>query len=1351
MLAIVAAVAATALVFSVAAQANPPDPATVGWATLSGIELNGTPGTVLTVAPGADVQMTANWTDSDSGCPSCIDQVEVAFAGQGTPTPTDPSDPNAGGTFAGGGCIEQNGFDGESGIATADLGDAPTTPGTYDVYANDDEGYWCGQDFNSNDVGYVVVAQITIAEAAPTGGSASISGTAQAGQTLIADTSGWSPTPTSYTYDWQDCDPSCSDNGGTGSSYLVGSGDVGSTIQVIVTAHDSGGTGSATSAQTSTVLEAAPTGGSASISGTAQQGQTLIADTSGWSPTPTSYTYDWQDCDPSCSDNGGTGSSYLVGSGDVGSTIQVIVTAHDSGGTGSATSAQTSTVLAPPPPTVAISTPSSGAYYSVGQVVHASYTCTEGAGGPGLLGGSSGCSGTVASGAAITTGSPGGYSFTVTANSLDGESATTTYDYTVAAAPTVTITTPVSGAIYAEGQVVPASYTCADGVDGPGLAPGGCVATWLDGAPINTALSGGHSLTVIATSLDGQSTTTTYNYTIGSPPTASITTPANGAFYATGQSVTANYSCAEGAGGPGLLGGNAGCSGPVANGTAINTSSPGSHTFAVTATSQDTASTTTTYSYTVANAPTASITTPGGGVYAQGQVVATSFSCSEGTDGPGLLASGGCVDNNGGTGSGGHLNTSALGANQSYTVTATSQDGQTAMTTILYTVAAPPTASISAPTNNQTYPLNQSVPTTFSCTEGANGPGIASCTDSNGSTSPGALVTSAVGSSFSYTVTATSHDGQTATSTINYSVVYVKPANTALPAVSGTAMQGQTLSASTGTWTGDPTPTFTYQWERCDNTGANCANITGAAASSYVASAADVGDTLLVAVTGTNAGGQATALSATTSVVLTSAPSNTVLPSISGTAQVGATLSVSNGTWLNSPFAYTYQWQQCDTIGDGCVQIPGAQSNTYTAGSGDIGDTLSVIVTATNANGSNWVTSTPSQVVSVAPPANNGAPSISGTVQQGQTLSADVGSWTNSPTGFTYQWLRCDASGAGCGAISGAAASSYVPSSDDVGNTLEVTVTASNSSGGSSASSGPTAVVLIAPPVAVSAPSLSGSTQLSASTGSWNNSPTTFTYQWLQCDATGANCQPIPGAMSSSYVPSASDAGHALRVTVTATNSSGSTSSTSFPTEAVNEQASLTPPPPPVLDSSTNLNPVSGTILIKIPGSTTFKSVPVGANVPIGSTINAINGTVSITVALPNGKTQTGEFYDGEFVLTQAPSGTTIPVLTGGSFNGCPTSGQATAGKNTARAAKSKKKPGTVVRQLWGNAHGNYTTKGRYGSASVSGTIWLVQDRCDGTYIEATKDNVIVVAYANPNKKINIQQGQHILLPAPGF
>jgi hypothetical protein len=71
-------------------------------------------------------------------------------------------------------------------------------------------------------------------------------------------------------------------------------------------------------------------------------------------------------------------------------------------------------------------------------------------------------------------------------------------------------------------------------------------------------------------------------------------------------------------------------------------------------------------------------------------------------------------------------------------------------------------------------------------------------------------------------------------------------------------------------------------------------------------------------------------------------------------------------------------------------------------------------------------------------------------------------------------------------------------------------------------------------------------------------------------------------------------------------------------------------------------------------------------------------------------------------------------------------------------------KPKTVVRQLRGDAHGDYTTKGRYGSAAVSGTIWLTQDRCDGTYVRVTKDNVIVVAYAHPHRRHNIRHGHHI-------
>jgi hypothetical protein len=71
------------------------------------------------------------------------------------------------------------------------------------------------------------------------------------------------------------------------------------------------------------------------------------------------------------------------------------------------------------------------------------------------------------------------------------------------------------------------------------------------------------------------------------------------------------------------------------------------------------------------------------------------------------------------------------------------------------------------------------------------------------------------------------------------------------------------------------------------------------------------------------------------------------------------------------------------------------------------------------------------------------------------------------------------------------------------------------------------------------------------------------------------------------------------------------------------------------------------------------------------------------------------------------------------------------------------------VRQLWGNAHGNYTTKGRYGSASVSGTIWLTQDRCNGTFFKALKDDVYVVAFTHPHKRHHLMQGQTILIPAP--
>jgi hypothetical protein len=192
------------------------------------------------------------------------------------------------------------------------------------------------------------------------------------------------------------------------------------------------------------------------------------------------------------------------------------------------------------------------------------------------------------------------------------------------------------------------------------------------------------------------------------------------------------------------------------------------------------------------------------------------------------------------------------------------------------------------------------------------------------------------------------------------------PANTAPPTISGNAREGQTLTASNGTWTNKPT-TFAYQWQRCGVSGTGCDNVTGATKKTYTVAAADADHTLRVVVTASNADGQASATSSATDVVSSAAaPKNTAPPTISGTAQAGEELSATNGTWTGGAKTFTYQWQRCDANGANCTDVDGATGRTYGVRAADVDHTLRVAVTAANASDKATAQSAPTAVVKSA-------------------------------------------------------------------------------------------------------------------------------------------------------------------------------------------------------------------------------------------------------------------------------------------------------------------------------------------------------------------------------------------------
>ncbi len=285
------------------------------------------------------------------------------------------------------------------------------------------------------------------------------------------------------------------------------------------------------------------------------------------------------------------------------------------------------------------------------------------------------------------------------------------------------------------------------------------------------------------------------------------------------------------------------------------------------------------------------------------------------------------------------------------------------------------------------------------------------------------------------------------------------PVNSSLPTIAGTAEKGQTLTASNGSWGGVTPIAYDYQWQRCNAVASSCNSIGRATNQNYVASQNDVGKTIRVQVTGTNADGKSQALSAATGAITANGtvPTNTKQPDPSGTATAGQTVTVDTGIWAGlKPITFTYQWQSCTAVNPVCKDIAGVTGSSYKIDPSQIGSQLRATVTATNSVGKNSASSnlTTAVLAQASSPVNSTLPAISGTSSVGQTLHASTGSWTGVTSNeFSYQWSRCNPDGNGCASVSGATGQTYGVRLADSHMAIRVNVTAKNANGSSTATS----------------------------------------------------------------------------------------------------------------------------------------------------------------------------------------------------------------------------------------------------------------------------------------------------------
>jgi len=177
------------------------------------------------------------------------------------------------------------------------------------------------------------------------------------------------------------------------------------------------------------------------------------------------------------------------------------------------------------------------------------------------------------------------------------------------------------------------------------------------------------------------------------------------------------------------------------------------------------------------------------------------------------------------------------------------------------------------------------------------------------------------------------------------------------------------------------------------------------------------------------------------------------------------------------------------------------------------------------------------------------------------------------------------------------------------------------------------------------------------------------------------------------------------------------------------------PAPTPENGDSVVVAPKAGTIYVTRPDGKKEKLVA-GQTIPVGSIVDATRGKVTLTSVNKKGETQTAVFFGGVFLVQQHEgSGLVILKLRGPLNCGAPGDGRLTGFE----------RGGSKSRKLWGSGHGNFRTEGNNGSATVRGTIWLTEDRCDGSTFFKVRRGVVTIRDFTSNETFPLAKGKSYL------